>query len=580
MMNWKAALSFILSFSLAMPAAFAKDDTLSLESAKKDMQKAFLLDLNNRVVAIMDINRVHVEFVHDCLAKFSDSQFAEAIVPKDRKNFNPQKNCMHAVARVRQNTRENYPRMRQRLLLSNLLQNNIVNSLLVDYWTALSTKQQVARRRVLNNISAFSRDISVTNPLVSVLGDKADKELPVASWTPSEIRLALDIPHEAGDKSGYDFNQLMKKACLKHIKDPIRTRGSYDTDLCENLRLESNDSGEVYMTYAAPVTDARKLMREVDTLRVHQESALTKSQEVVKNEFLAEVQLNPYVALVTSSTPTRKELVRAFEVIKERAIAAVEEHDKFRKENNLDDPEKADANALLSLMRFDGVAATLLEPVAGKNSEHQGPGPYLEDVLKTIPFSPITVESTMNELAWKNNVENMKDLAIKLTAGVVGNMLICYSALKVGQWLYRGASVAVKAGKISQIFSKPEVFFNPMCYFVGGLALNIWLIWDDIKEYNHIYRDVFATVEEEHMIRKVNALSAQERTVFWSAVTIPVGSGLLKAFAPFGSGLYQYGKEGMVKLAPQLVKKIEDVGVRVAASGAAATAVPALVNEH
>jgi hypothetical protein len=497
-------------------------ETLAMLSGRR----AFLLDNKDAVTATYDLNHVRILFIQACLEQMSDQEFAQTKSPE--KNAQPWKNCNDGVAQVRENTAAAYPLMRRDLLLSNLLSSSVIDQMMTIYegnLTVQSNPADIDGLRVLNVAQSFiTRDIVVHNPLTTVL---TSEQLANPPWEIREIADALD--NTSDDSFNKLFNQgfaswRQKIQQRKPTTWPMNLIPMYEPHIGDVTQMKLLPSGKIYLNYTGSPADVSSMRSEIEMARSVQIDALRSAQSRMQGQFITLVQSNPWIALVTSANPSRAEFIKAFALMEARASIAIAEHTKFRSDYHLDDRDLADDSAMVSLMSFTPIAKSLLDK----------PGLEMSRVaeLMSAAFDP---QKTFDGLMWDYNYQETKKAATQVAEAIALNTFVCWLPVSRGgrvgvQFVRR----VVRAEKLSSVFTAAGVegflndSFSPICFAFTNVAINLGFVYLNVGEYNQTYRDVFSSVEEESLMREVNSLSDKDREIFWSLVTIPVGTGIFK----------------------------------------------------
>ncbi|MGE0763855.1 MAG: hypothetical protein AB7N80_11305 [Bdellovibrionales bacterium] len=517
-MTPRRLVSFCLSFLLILPpvTASAAGPTLGQLS----FQKAFLLDLKDLVAASYDLNLVRIKFLGECLARMSDQDFSAVKIKEG--THRPWLDCNDGVAQMRENTRIKYPRVRRSLLLSQLTEAGNLYSLLVNLHNNMQLKALKKPEHVLKvRMGGMGWGLGIENPLVSFLSSDL---LPAPAWTEEELSGVARSAEEGADKFNVDnLNKLLHESCAQIAAKINANPFKLDYTFCGQMRLVySKEQHGLSLTYDGSLEDIRQLTAQVERAKSFLPGQLRGHHNRWEQEYLATVQLNPYVGLVTSATPSRQDFIVALRIMAGRAQQTVEEFTKVRKEKKLDDPHLADPQALLKLMQHLPLAQKLVD----------SPGVELKKALHLRPMT--NLQEIFDELSSEHNFEELKRVGKIIAVGVAVNMACMIPFARIGKSAGSFALKLAKLEKVSDLLKLKKwgeissAVFTPVCFSITGIAVNMGMLYEAQYEYAEIYDQVFGSISDETLMRQVSELSDKEREVFWSAATVLMGTGVVK----------------------------------------------------
>jgi hypothetical protein len=453
-------------------------------------KRAFLLDLKERVQDFMQMNHGYLLDIEACLS--------------GRPSSRP---CEPELAKIRNNIQVLYPDFRRHWILMGLVR-----------WQTLRQVFQNYRAQLMRNSSGKGELITIPIGKVMVdypiASDLSEEEIPVPAVTAAEVLSALHLKRARfeGISVYENLNDYIQYVCQQAVG------AERAAPVCGPIRVELKVNSVGELSLFVDINKSRKnqvvavdqVLRQIEFKTQFWMSDFYKGQEEAFYEMLQE---NPYVALVSSTRPTDKELLRVFSLMTDRSAKSLQEFDSKWEVLGRENIEMKD---LLPLMTYAPIVDDVLN-FPGENMELLGIADYAQiSQMLNSDYSSYEMNKMMKEIGFL----------------IAANVAVCYAGGRFVKW----AGTLKKLVQSARMVRLKEVF-NPFCYNLTGAAVNLWFIRDAKMHYAKTYREVFSSADGDSYLRELHALPEAEQMIFWSYVTAPVGIGatfILKALAVRG----------------------------------------------
>lgn len=482
----------LLAISLVLnPVAhFAQAQTQPQAQIQADLQqataeRAYLLDLRERVKDFMDINLNYVSNVKHCF-----------------KGELSNLNCEREKLKVKENIAVQYPIMRQYQLLKDILV-GAPDEIMYMYGMHLYALRDGAKTE--GSRFSLMRWISFEHPLDSLVHSE-HLFLPRRHMTDEEAENVLNSQKSyiPGTLHPANLNGYMRWFCELAY-------GENQPD-CENLDLRYSAHDQrvyFYLPHPEKVSVNPVVRGFLDP--VYQAATMTVRHQLAEElleKYYRVVQDNPYVALMGSAQPSDDEIIQVFTFMQEQAQAALRKYEsqliKLRRPGVTNEE-------LRELLSYASIALGLVDD----------PG----ESMQLINFDYAQVHSSLS--ADQSNYE-LKKAALF----ILGNIAVCVGGGKIiksaalAQKLIRMQAKGINLIRRGGILSRPEQWakvFSPFCWGLTAVPVNLYFLGSAYQSYRNIYQDLFSNANAGSDLHKLHELSDAKRGIFWSIVLLPLG---------------------------------------------------------
>ncbi|OFZ10814.1 MAG: hypothetical protein A2Z20_01285 [Bdellovibrionales bacterium RBG_16_40_8] len=462
---------------------------------KATVEKAFLLEANNRLESVFMANFAKIKAIEGCLSGVYSGI-----------------SCEEDLKVIRQNIHDQYPFLKQLLILLNFFDAGNIHM----FFNAFRRQVEVTActpytgpYTVQNLIQRFGKDVDdcyapmpigfksfkIKHPLAEQIGVK---NLTFPAITKDEVKTAFEAPILT--KS---IRQLFYETCAKMDKRYI----------CDHLDLRYN-SVENYFYFGHPHISQRNFepllsdMRRFDVDIKGNREHFAELGESLKEQFMNLAKKDPYVVLMSSAEPSQQELLKVFKTIREKAAETLKKHSARMEKIKMGN---ASRNEELFAMGY----APIIEHVMRQPSRQ---------MLLFPDVDWVQVQTDLNSAySWKQTKEGAESLALVLAVNLACWIPITKVArLAKGVFLLRSAS-AITAASAASTLSRA---FSPICFTIVNTTLNIGFYLSSLDEYTTIYSELFLAVNDDGYLRELSELHSAEKMLIFNLVLLPVGLSL------------------------------------------------------
>ncbi|MEQ1665817.1 MAG: hypothetical protein ABL927_10615 [Bdellovibrionales bacterium] len=506
------------------------------ELDQRTANRAFLLDLRDRIDDFMHINKVHLENIEKCFEQ-KETQVSQILsLPNSQVT-----ECEQVKRAIRNNIAIQYPKMRKALLLMSLLDSSFVSQLFTQFLKHQNQLATTGRSDVEIPIdSNIQSNPLVTNKWAGMILPSSF-HLPDPDFSTQEIETALggvgdklqfqqdkklqsETPNELAQHDQlieFNLNSLMQYFCTQAFEA--------NKEGCKTIQILYNPQHRtLFFKTIAPSKEwvSQYFIHLKLQFESRSNSYWSTAHNQAEKSYYSYVSLNPYVALVSHAYPGNNEIKNAFYIMLINAQDALKkfELELFMRLKRPDVSEKE----LRTLLSYNVIANDVLN----------NPGMNMQ--LLDLDF-----KSTFEYLTSAYARDSYVKLGMELTEIIVGNVLVCYG-FGWATRAFKGAALVARAQSATRL----RDLLNPLCFSMSGAAINSYFVYDSFEEYKQTYLQLFSSPQGANILREVHELDSARKSIFWTVLLAPVGVGLTSGVKYVWTRTFQSLKKYGIILAP------------------------------